>query len=507
MKTTDAFPQYPDSYWIASSEPMTFPALKEDIQADAAIVGGGISGITTALLLAKEGLNVVLLEAGELLKGTTGHTTAKVTAQHDLIYHELIQHVGLEKAQYYYHANQEAIQFIKELVQEQSINCGLIDQDAYIYTNDEQYLRKLELEMKAYEQLGIHGELVQSMPLSLSMKQALVMRNQAQFHPLHYLYALVRMFMKLGGKIYEHTTVTTVENAPEPKLVTRDGHHVTCRHAVSCSHFPFYDGMGFYFSRMHAERSYVLGVKSSEPYPGGMYIRAEDPTRSIRSTSMANGDTLLLVGGEGHKTGQGVCTIRHYEALQTFAMEQFKVEDIPYRWSTQDLVTLDKIPYIGQISSGVQNVYVATGYRKWGMTQGTLAALLLRDTILGRDNPYQALYTPSRFHADPDIKTFVVQNADVAKHLIAGKLEMVRKKPEDLEVGEGDVVTVDGQRAGAYRDAQGVLHMVDTTCTHMGCEVEWNAGDISWDCPCHGSRFSIDGEVMEGPAKRPLTRL
>ncbi|WP_152393550.1 FAD-dependent oxidoreductase [Paenibacillus guangzhouensis] len=507
MNSTDAFPQYPDSYWIASSERMAFPALQEDIQADVAVVGGGISGITTALLLAREGLHVVLLEAGELLKGTTGHTTAKVTAQHDLIYHELIQHVGLEKAQYYYRANQEAIQFIKELVHQESIDCGLTDQDAYIYTNDEQYLRKLELEMQAYEQLGIHGELVHSMPLSLSMKQALVMRNQAQFHPLHYLYALVRLFMKLGGKIYEHTTVMTVENGDQPKLVTRDGHHVTCRHTVSCSHFPFYDGMGFYFSRMHAERSYVLGVKCSDPYPGGMYIRAENPTRSIRSTAMADGQTLVLVGGEGHKAGQGVCTIRHYEALQHFAKEQFKVEDIPYRWSTQDLVTLDKVPYIGQISSSVQNVFVATGYRKWGMTQGTLAALLLRDTILERDNPYQALYTPSRFHADPDIKTFVTQNADVAKHLIAGKLEMVRKKPEELKAGEGDVVTVDGQRAGAYRDEQGILHLVDTTCTHMGCEVEWNAGDLSWDCPCHGSRFSIDGEVMEGPAKRPLTRL
>jgi glycine/D-amino acid oxidase-like deaminating enzyme/nitrite reductase/ring-hydroxylating ferredoxin subunit len=500
-----SMPQFPEPYWRDSATVPSFPQLTEEIKADVAIVGGGISGITTAYLLVKEGLKVVLIDAGNILNGTTGHTTAKITAQHDLIYDEFISHFGEEKARLYYQANDDALQFIKNMVHEHQIQCDLTEEDAYLYTTSAQSIYKLNNESKAYEKLGINGGFAEHLPLPFEIRAGIVMKNQAQFHPLQFLSHLVKEITDAGGIIFENTTALDVEKGDKPRVVTREGYKITCDNLVCCSHFPFHDE-GFYFSRMYAERSYVLGVKTKKPYPGGMYLSIDDPTRSLRYTKM-NGEKLILFGGESHKTGQGICTIKHYEALQAFAEETFGIEEIPYRWSTQDLITLDKVPYIGHITDNTPNIFVATGYRKWGMTNGTAAALLLKDLIMKRDNPYSELYTPSRFQADPSVKHFISQNVDVAKHLIEGKLEFALRKPEDLVNDEGAVVRVDGKRAGAYRDNEGILHIVDTTCTHLGCEVEWNAGDRTWDCPCHGSRFSVHGAVVEGPADTPLGKI
>jgi len=496
-------PPFPESYWLTSESLPNFPKLTQDIKADVAIVGAGISGITTAYLLSKQGLKVAIVEAGNILNGTTGHTTAKITAQHDLIYDEFLSHFGREQTRLYYEANREAMQFIKQTVRELRIDCDFAEEDAYIYTNSDKYAAQLTAELAAYEKLGIPGAYVEQTPLPFRTQAAIVMHDQARFNPVPYLKTLIRQVTGQGGQIYEHTTAVSVEKGNPPAVVTSEGHKIVCSHIVSCSHFPFQDGWGFYFARMYAERSYVLGVKTEKAYPGGMYISAEDPKRSLRSVT-ANGETLVLIGGENHKTGQGIPTIKHYEALQAFGEEHFGLKEIRYRWSAQDLTTLDKLPFIGPIAADAPQVLVATGYKKWGMTTGTAAALLIEKLIAGQESPYQSLFTPSRFHADPGLKTLLVQNADVAKHLIAGKLEMVRKKPEELGNDEGAVVSVNGKRAGAYRDPQGGLHIVDTTCTHMGCEVEWNEGERTWDCPCHGSRFSYKGEVLEGPAKKPL---
>lgn len=504
---TDRIPQFPDPYWKHAVQLPTFSQLKEDIQVDVAVVGGGISGITSAYLLSKEGLKVALIDAGQLLNGTTGHTTAKITAQHDLIYDELIRNANEHVARLYYRANDEALQLVRQIIEEHNIECGYSEQDAYIYANSDTELRKITAELEAYGKLGIPSAYAEGIPLPIPSTGAIIMKNQAQFNPLQYLSKLLEYIVEQGGQIYEHTTAIDVEEDGATKVITRNGKQITCKYVLSCSHFPFDDGLNFYFARMYAERSYVLGIKSKESFPGGMYLSAGSPKRSIRYTPTTDGEQLLLIGGENHKTGQGICTIKHYEALQEFAEEHFEVQEISYRWSAQDLTTSDKIPYIGQLTPRLPNVFVATGFRKWGMTNSTAAAALIRDLIIGRENPYQELYTPTRFKAETDVKNLVEQNLDVAKHLIGGKLDFVQKKPEELANGEGAAVTIGGARAGAYKDEAGELYIVDTTCTHMGCEVEWNAGDLSWDCPCHGSRFSVKGEVMEGPAKKPLRRI
>lgn len=499
-------PQLPQSYWLNSSSISSYPKLTEDINVDVVIIGAGITGITTAYLLSQHGLNIAVIEAGSILTGTTGHTTAKITAQHDLIYDEFIAHLGEERTKLYYDANDEAIQFMKKIIKKHSISCDFTKEDAYIYTNSDKYVDKLSNEYKAYQTLGIRGSLVQQTSLPFSTKLALMMNDQAQFNPIKYLASLTDLVVKQGVQIYENTTAVDVEKGTTATVVTRDGHKIRSKYVVSCSHFPFYDGWEFYFARMYPERSYVLGVKTKADYAGGMYISAEDPKRSIRSIT-AEGEQMLLIGGENHKTGQGGCTLKYYEELQMFAEEEFGIKEIAYRWSAQDLTTLDKLPFIGPYGADDPNILVATGYKKWGMTTGTAAALLIEKCITDQESPYKDLFTPSRFYADPTLKTFVVQNADVAKHLIGGKLEVINAYPEDLHKDEGSVVSVNGKRAGAYRDEEGELHIVDTTCTHMGCEVEWNNGERTWDCPCHGSRFSYKGDVIEGPAKKPLKKV
>lgn len=496
-------PQYPEPCWLDSTKIPTFQKLETDTQTDVAIVGGGITGITAAYLLSQQGVQVTLIEAGRILTGTTGHTTAKITAQHGLIYDQLIQQHGLDNAKLYYEANKEAMELIKELINKYSIDCDFSQQNAYIYGNTETAINQIKREQQAYEKLGIPSDYTNTIPFSIPCQAALIMKDQAQFHPLKYVTALIPAILEKGGTIYEETTALKIKDDRQPTIILENGHQLSCQTVIVASHFPFSDELGLYFARMHAERSYVLAIKAEKDYPTGMYYSADQPTRSLRSTEM-NGEKLILVGGESHKTGQGIPTHEHYLALKDFSEQYLGIKEIPYRWSAQDVVTPDKIPFVGPTTAGHPNILIATGYAKWGMTNSTISAKILTDTILQKENRYTALYHPSRLTG---LGNMVKDNLDVAKHLIQGKLEFVVKTPDDLAADEGAIVTVHGKKAGCYRDPDGQLHLVDSTCTHMGCEVNWNSGERTWDCPCHGSRYSITGEVLEGPAVEPLKKV
>nr|WP_094094526.1 FAD-dependent oxidoreductase [Paenibacillus physcomitrellae] len=506
---TSELPQFPESLWERTTEFPRFPRLQGEANADVVVVGGGITGLTTAYLLMKEGLQVALVEMGSLLHGTTGHTTAKITAQHGLIYDQLIDHFGEEKARLYYEANEEAVHFMQSFAKEHGIDCGMVEEDAYLFAESDDELKDLKKEWAAYQKLGIPGEWQESLPLPLLVKGAIKLSGQARFHPLQYLHFMVQLLQEGGAAIYEHTTIAEKVDkvSGRLKLHTEDSaSSITCNYAVSASHFPFYDGGAMYFSRLHAERSYIVAIEPETSFPGGMYINCSNPKRSLRAAEW-NGKTLVLVGGEGHKTGKALCTIRNYEALELYGASLFGAKNIPFRWSAQDLITLDQVPYIGQATNDDPHILVATGFAKWGMSTGTLAALMFRDRIMKRDNRYEDVFSPQRFKADPGIKNFIVQNAEVAKDLVAGKVGLVHRKADELQNDEGAIVKHLGKRAGAYKDREGQLYLVDTTCTHMGCEVDWNEGERSWDCPCHGSRFNYKGEVIEGPATQPLTPL
>ncbi|KKB37329.1 FAD-dependent oxidoreductase [Bacillus thermotolerans] len=492
--------------WRENIELPSFPALDGQAFGDVVIVGGGITGILTAYVLTKAKKKVILLEADELMNGTTGHTTAKLTAQHHLFYDQMISAFSEEEAKQYYEANMEAIHWVKETIRQEGIDCDWKEETAYVYTNDEAQREKMMKEAKSYQTLGIDGGLTESMPWKVPFLQALQMNGQAQFHPLKFLKPLVDYIQANGSSIYEHSPAEEVQKGEKPTVTLRSGAKAVGDHLVIASHFPFYD-KDFYFAKMHAERSYVIAIKPKKPFPGGMYITAEKPRRSIRSASY-KGEEILIIGGNGHKTGKGQPTEDHYTDLEAFAEKEFGIEKKLFSWSAQDLFTLDDVPYIGKSGDEEnENIYTATGYKKWGMTSSVIAANLLSDLILNKQNRYSELFTPHRLKGMTSVANFVKKQSDVAAMLVKGKLEHFFQDEEQLPVNKGVVVNWDGTRAGAFKEADGTVHLVDTTCTHMGCECEWNGAERTWDCPCHGSRFSVSGEVVEGPAKKPLKTL
>lgn len=487
-------------FWLETINEISSEKLTEDIEVDVAIVGGGMVGITTAWLLKKKGLKVAVVEAGKILRGTTGYTTAKITSQHGLIYNKLVNNFGHNVARDYALANEEAKEFIYKTITEHNIECDFFRESAYVYTRDDSYLRAIKNEAETAKSLGIPASFEKSVPLPYTVKGAVKFDNQAKFHPTKYLSYLVKQIHSESDPcIFENTRAIDIK---DNVLITALG-KIKSKFIVIASHFPFYDGLGLFFSRLSPERSYVIAAKIKEEFDGGMYISAENPTRSLRSTPY-NDDKLILIGGENHKTGQSNDTAQHYKNLMNFAHDIYTVEDIPFHWSTQDLLTLDDIPYVGKLTAKHDNIFVATGFGKWGMTQSTAAALVIKDLITVGKSNWESLYSPSRFTPTASAKTFIKENLNVASNLITGKVSTLSNHAS-LEKGNAVVLEGGGQKIGMYKDEEGILHIVDTTCTHMGCELKWNNAEKSWDCPCHGSRFSHEGKVIEGPAFKSLS--
>ena len=484
----------------------SFPPLRQDRDVDVAVIGAGITGITTAYYLVKKGYRVVLLEARKLIEGTTGYTTAKITSQHGLTYSQLIDKVGEEGARSYYNANEEAIGLMKEIIDEQQINCDFSRQDAYVYARTKEGARHVENEGKAYEKLGIKGSLVEKVDLPYEVMNAVKINHQAQFHPVKYLNKLILFLKENGVEIYENTRVVDIEKGDRLSVKAEQGSSVYCDKAVMASHFPFKDFEGLYFSRLHAERSYSIAVRAST-IPKGMYLSAEEPKRSLRYFTDNEGETYLIIGGEGHPAGEKENTDECYQHLRTYAKKSFNAAEPVYEWSSQDLFTLDGLPYIGPITERNSKIYVATGFAKWGMTNGTIAAKIISDDIANQPNVYAELFSPSRKLHGEHVKNFMKENVGVAKEFVKGKVDRRKEDIHTLNLDEGAVVQYDGKSAGAYKDKKGNVSIVDHTCTHMGCELNWNKAERSWDCPCHGSRFEYDGNVIEGPATEPLKKL
>ncbi len=491
-----SFVDTPNSFWINSTPQTDYPRLEEDVHVDVAIVGGGMVGITSAFLLKKEGLKVAVIEADRILQGTTGHTTAKITSQHSLKYDRLQREMGDELARQYAQANEKAIHMVANIVQEYNIDCDFTWCPAYVYTQSQQYIKDIEDEARAASNLGIMASCVDKVPLPFKVEAALRFEHQAQFHPLKYLKALAQHILGEDSHIFEQSAAVDIQNDPLA-VVTRDGHKVTADKIIIATHYPFFDGGGLYVGRIYSEKSYIVAVRVKEKFPEGMFISAESPVRSLRSQPDKEGE-LVLIAGENHKTGDGQDLNKRYENLLDFANQTFDVSEALYRWSTQDCMTLDGVPYVGNLTARNPNLYVATGFGKWGMSNSTASALILSDLITKGDNPWAPVYNPSRFNLS-SLKPLVVQNLDVVKELVTGKVADVSKNI-DIPRGEAREVGIDGQRMGVFCDDEGEIHLVDITCTHLGCELKWNDAERSWDCPCHGSRFSYNGDIIEGPA-------
>ncbi len=495
-------PGRPVSLWLATTPGTNYPALDGDITVDVAVLGGGITGIATAYMLKQEGATVAVVEAGRVVESVTGNTTAKITSLHSLIYDHLAEEFGEEKARLYGDAQETAKEKIASLVSQLGIDCDFRRASAYTYTLDEKEREQIEREVEAAKRAGLPASYTEETDLPFAVRAAVRFDNQAQFHPRKYLLALAERVAGGGSHVFERTRVEDVDDGDPCVVKTKRG-TIRARSVVVATHFPYPDP-NIYFAAMYPTRSYVLGCRLNGPVPQGMYVSTGTPHHSIRNNPYDGGEIVML-GGEHHKTGQGGDTREHYQHLEEWARANFDVASVEYRWSTQDNNTVDGVPYIGKLSSGSDHLYVATGFAGWGMTNSHVSAILLTDMIAGRENPWADLFDPSRFKPVTSARDFLRENTDVAARFMGDRvsvpeLDDLTKIPK----GGGEVVEWKGDKVAIYKDDRGKVFACSAVCTHLGCVVHWNSAELSWDCPCHGSRFNHDGRVIQGPANKDL---
>ncbi len=497
---SDDLPGEPTSVWLATTrdDPIA-GSLDADRTVDVCIVGAGIAGLSTAIELRERGQSVAVLERDRVATGVTGKSTAKLTSQHGLIYDHLRREFGRRQASQYATVQQESIDAVEDRVEELGIDCGFERQPSYLYSNSPDMI---EREADAARGAGIDASYVTSIPPFERAAAAVRFDDQAWFNPRSYLLAIADELRDDDeAALFEETHVTDIEPGTPCRVRTADA-TVTARQVVVATGFPILDRAG-YFARMSPKRSYVLGIRLDGALPDGMYYRTGETYRSVRSHR--GEEPLLLVGGENHKTGQGGSTADRYRTLAQWARERFPVDEIVYRWSTQDYKPNDKVPFIGRVGAGAQNVFVATGFRGWGMTNGVSAGRLLAAELAGENPAPLKLFSPLRFTPTASLSDTITENADAASEFLTDWTRaLLAPDRSTLEPGEGMILREGGKPIACARDNDGELHTVSAVCPHMYCLVEWNDGEHSWDCPCHGSRFGPDGELLEGPANDGL---
>jgi glycine/D-amino acid oxidase-like deaminating enzyme/nitrite reductase/ring-hydroxylating ferredoxin subunit len=493
----------PTSVWMDTAPHTTYPPLEESTSVDVCVVGGGILGLMTAALLKRAGRTVAVLEADRVATGVTGYTTAKVTVLHGLVYDRVRSHFGEQGARHYAEANGTGLELIADWVAEREIDCDFRRKAAYTYSLDD--ADELRKEVEAARAAGLDAELVEDAGLPWDIAGAVRLDDQAEFHPRRFLLAVADEVHGDGSLVFERTRANGVSDGDPCTVRTEAGGEVSAGDVVIATHYPTLD-RGLFFARLSAERSYALGLRARGPAPDGMFLSTESQPHSVRSAPYDGGE-LLIVGGESHKTGTGGDTTERYIALEAWARERFDVEAVEYRWSAQDAMPADGIPYVGKLSPIARSVWTASGFRKWGITNGAAAAIMLADAIEGRENPWAATFDSNRFKPLAAAPQLLKEQISVGAHFFGDRLAPPDARSlDELAPGEGGIVKVGGEKVAAFRDEDGVVQAVSAICTHLYCQLSFNAAERSWDCPCHGSRFATDGSVIQGPAVNPLER-
>jgi glycine/D-amino acid oxidase-like deaminating enzyme/nitrite reductase/ring-hydroxylating ferredoxin subunit len=492
----------PPSLWLDTVPRPTFPKLDNNLSVDVAVIGGGIAGLMTAYFLSQQGKSVALIEARTMLSGTTGHTTAHLSIAHDLIYHYLIKTFDQALAHGYAKANQTAIHTLEKIIQTEKIDADFAWVDEYLYTPNGQDETPLQEEFAATQQLGLSTQLVAKTPLPFSTGKAIRYPHQARFHPVKFLSAIAQKLVDSGHYIFEHTRALDVVKTEPLKVITKQG-EITANDVVIATMYPFLD-RGFYFARQITYTSYVIAATLNYDFPDAMFDSTETHSHYLRRQPYPDG-FVVIIGGEGHQTGTIEDTQQNYAALENYARSNLDIKSILYRWSTHDAYPHDGLPYIGKFLPNDKHLWVATGFQGWGMTNATVAGQLLTDLILERTNPWRDVFNPARFKITAEL---IKENANIGKMFAKSKLAF--KPPLNtgsLKPDESKIMDQNGEKVAVYKDEKNHVHAVSAVCQHMGCNVGFNTAEKTWDCPCHGSRFTVDGKVLYGPTVHPLPQI
>lgn len=484
-----------ESYWIHRTEKKEYPAVKNDIQANIVIIGAGLSGLSCAYYLSKREKDIIIVEADHVCHGASGRNTGKVTAQHGILYKKLIENYDVMIAKQYYHANMEAIRSMESIIKEHHIDCDFKRCDASLYTCNDTMISELQDEYQAYLDMKISCDYKKDVHTPLHMKAVLTMHDQAKFDPYRYGLGLSDVLDERGIAIYENSAVKTMIKHKDQgyDLIVND----CCVHAdyvILASQFPFIDYGHFYFTRMYCEQESAACLSNSSQHSECMLLNIEKPLHSYNIY-----EDKIIAGGNSYKSGQ-TPEVHHDKFLRDIHTA-FPEEEMEYVWSSQDYITFDHIPMIGRLDKEDNHILFASGYNKWGNTTSNIAGKLLSAYILQLRTQYQMLYSPQRLSSLFSIP-FVKENMNVVYEFIRSKFK--HGDDEYPSIGEGKIMQLDGHHYGVYRDEDEQLYIVDATCPHLGCICSFNMVDKTWDCPCHGSRFSYKGEIIKGPAEYQL---
>ncbi len=429
-----------ESIWQKTAELPSFPTLENDIKTDVLIIGGGLAGILTAHKLKENGVNCIVVEKDRICQKVTGNTTAKITSQHGFCYSKILKSNGFESAKVYLHANEQAIREYEKICEK--INCDFEKKDNFVYSLEN--MKLIDDELKALWKIGFDAEFQEKLPLPIKPIGAIKFKNQAQFNVLKFVSGIAKDL-----KIYENTFVKKIDG----NSAITEKSKITFKKAIIATHFPIINNHGLFFMKMYQHRSYVIALENA-PDVKGMYV-----DENKKGLSFRNYENLLLLGGGSHKTGkQG----GNWQELRDFARVNYPENKEVAHWATQDCMTLDDIPYIGPYFKGAKNLFVATGFNKWGMTGAMVSAMILSDLIIEKENPYAKTFDPSRSILKPQL--FV----------------------------------------NGFESVKNILTLTTKRCPHLGCALKWNTAEHTWDCPCHGSRFTEKGKLLENPANGDL---
>lgn len=492
------------SFWNAiNKRENNYPALEKDIEVDVVIIGGGITGITAANQLLKAGKKVAIVEAEQIGSGTTAYSTGNLYIPVQPFYQSIFSKFDLETAKTIAHSRKFAIDYIESQIQEKKIECQFHRRPWYAYSNQEERI-SLDKEVELFKKMQIDIDYTTSLPFPLKYKKAVVMPNQARFNPLQYVLSMAEDLHKNECQLFENTRVLDINEEEEHCTISTQNAKIKAQKVFIATHTPIGINNTHIFTAPY--RSYVLAVTLTDKlYPEGHVWDLDKNSHSICTHAISEAEPeLLMVAGSHHKTGQGINMEQHYQELRSFLQEHFAVEKVVYHWSAQHYHSADNVPYIGSASRSSKHTYMATGYFADGLVYGTLAGIIISDLITKTVNPLADTYQSKRVDLVASTSFLIKENFNVFLQYLKDYPLCSSKDYNKLSCGEGAVFEINGEKCAVSRDKNNNLHSVSAVCTHMKGIVAWNNAEQTWDCPCHGSRFTTEGKVIEGPATNDL---